>query len=92
MAEREREQTTEEQIQELVENRDGRYVLIGTSEGAAEGDAIIFEPATRMVSWFDENDELHRDVVRRMLQAGARVLPRVPPDPPRGLTIRPTTP
>lgn len=78
MSEREHEQTTEDMIQQMVENCDGRYVLIGTPESAAEGRAIIFEPALRMVSSFDENDELHRDVVKRMFRSGARVLPRIP--------------
>lgn len=38
----EREQTTEEMIQELIENRDGRYVLIGAEKDVTEGNAIFF--------------------------------------------------
>ena len=82
MAERERELTTEEMIRDWVENRDGRYVLVGPPDRVPEGFAIIFDTATRMVGGIDENDDLHRDVVRRMLRAGARVLPKVPPPAP----------
>jgi hypothetical protein len=74
-----REQTTDEMIQELIENRNGRYVLIGSEKDVAEGHAIVFDKFTRMVSYFDEGDGLHCDVVRRMVQAGAQVLPKVPP-------------
>jgi hypothetical protein len=73
------EPTNEEVIRELIENRDGRYVLVGTPEQAATGHALVFDTMTRMVSYFDENDSLDRDVVRRMLTAGARVVAKVPP-------------
>lgn len=45
-----------------------------------KGMQSFFDTVTRMVSYFDGGDEqLHRDVVKRMLLAGARVLPKVPP-------------
>ncbi len=79
MTGRNEEQSDEEYLSELIENRDGRFVLIGTRGGAATGDAMIFEPRTRMLHRFDEADELRRDVVMKMFAAGATVLPMVPP-------------
>ena len=74
----EKELTTSELIQEFVENRDGRYVLIGTPEKVADGHALIYDTVTRMVSWIDENDSLHRDTAKKMLAAGAHVLRKIP--------------
>ena len=72
------ELSTEEVIAELVANRSGRFVLIGRSDCGSTGDAIFFDTVTGEVSWIDENDALHRDVVIRMFQAGASVVPKAP--------------
>lgn len=66
----------EESIEEMVANVDGRYVLIAPDAvKAAEGDAQFYDAVNGLVSWIDENDNLHREVVQRMLATGARVFP-----------------
>jgi hypothetical protein len=74
----ENEPTNDEVMRQWIENRDGRYILVGPPEQAADGLALVFDTVTRMVSYFDENDELQRDVVRKMFQAGTRVVAKVP--------------
>jgi hypothetical protein len=67
------ELSTEQWIEELVENKGGRYVLIARDLDRVEESALFYEPLTGMVSYVDEGDELHRQVVRRMLANGVRV-------------------
>src|SRR5438105_4848506 len=66
------EPSTAEIIDEWVANRDGRYVLISRG-GVEEGRAVIYDTRDRVVGGIDEGDELHREVVKRMLLAGAKV-------------------
>jgi hypothetical protein len=66
------ELSVEQWVEELVKNEGGRYVLIASDPGRVE-DARFYEPLTGMVSYIEEGDELHREVVRRMLANGARV-------------------
>ena len=76
MEERSNEASTQELILEFIENRDGRYVLIGPRERVDDGNALIFDSLTRLICGIDENDELHRSVVKRMLAGGASVVAR----------------
>lgn len=78
----EREPTIQELIDEWVENRDGRYMLVGLAEDAVDGRAIIFDTATGMVGGIEGDDDLHREVVQRMLRAGTKVIPKVPASSP----------
>ena len=67
------EPTVEESIEEMVANADGRWVLIAPDPAKAAAGALFYDTKNRMVSYFDEGDELHRQVAERMLAAGARV-------------------
>jgi hypothetical protein len=63
-------------IEQMVANVEGRYVLIAPDAAkAAEGDALFYDAVNGIVSWIDEGDKLHREVVQRMLEAGVRVFP-----------------
>lgn len=68
------EASTQEMILEFIENRGGRYILIGPLEQVEEGNALVFDSLTRLICGIDENDELHRSVVKRMLVANASVV------------------
>jgi hypothetical protein len=67
------EPTVEESIEEMVTNADGRWVLIAPDLAKAAESALFYDTKDRMISYIDEGDELHRQVVKRMLIAGARV-------------------
>jgi hypothetical protein len=67
------ERTVEESIEEMVTNADGRWVLVAPNLAEAAERALFYDTRSRMVSYIEEGDELHRQVVKRMLAAGARV-------------------
>ncbi len=67
------EPTVEESIEEMVTNADGRWVLIAPDLAQAAERALFYDTTNKMVSYIDEGDELHRQVVKRMLAAGAKV-------------------
>ncbi len=82
MEKTEHEPTMAEMVEQLLRNENHRYVLIGSIDRAREGSASIFDTIGQ--SWIritsqDGADQLHRDIVVKMLIGGARVEPKAPP-------------
>ena len=69
----------EELVDEILRDTEGRFVLIGTPEGAAAGRAFVFDTTGRCWIRFssigpDDGANKNSQVVQQMLLAGAKVL------------------
>ncbi len=76
MSKYEGELTVLQIVDVLVENRDGRYVLVGPIEEARAGRAMIFDTLERgwiRITSNDGEDLLHKETVSKMFERGAGV-------------------
>jgi hypothetical protein len=81
MDEAEREHTTSEMMDLLIENKGHRYVLLGPTEEVRRGRTMIFDACERIwirISGHSPSDQLHRETVLKMLDRGAKVEPKIP--------------